>query len=483
MVAAPAFIDRQAELRELNTLLDNPRPQLVVTHGRRRVGKTRLLLHWAEQTGHPFMYGVARREPPEAARRGLATVLWQWGRPGRDSSEIPSYGSWALLFEEMAQWIGSQRVIVILDEFPYAVEADPSLPSHLQAAWDMHLKNTTVFLVLAGSHIGMMVDLLNYDAPLYGRSPGQFPIGPLPFSALADFFPAYSPAERVATYAVIGGVPAYLERFQADRSLGENVRAHLFNRSGMFRNDPAVLIGELVRETRNYEAVVRAVAQGNHALTEIARSAERSTSHVPVYVNQLIRLGLLERRLPATVPPDERRSSKRGRYHLRDPYLRFYFRFIDPNLEMLEQGLTELLWERIVEEFRAYVGGTGFEELCREWVLVQARKGRLPFQPELVGSHWAPNAQVDVLAINWREKSILLGECKWGAQTVGRSTVRELVEKAPLVAPGKDWQIHYALFARSGFTDAARAEADTVGASLVDLETVDSALREAMTQL
>src|SRR3990170_3998383 len=415
MVAAPAFIDRQAELRELNTLLDNPRPQLVVTHGRRRVGKTRLLLHWAEQTGHPFMYWVARREPPEAARRGLATVLWQWGRPGRDSSEIPSYGSWALLFEEMAQWIGSQRVIVILDEFPYAVEADPSLPSHLQAAWDMHLKNTTVFLVLAGSHIGMMVDLLNYDAPLYGRSPGQFPIGPLPFSALADFFPAYSPAERVATYAVIGGVPAYLERFQADRSLGENVRAHLFNRSGMFRNDPAVLIGELVRETRNYEAVVRAVAQGNHALTEIARSAERSTSHVPVYVNQLIRLGLLERRLPATVPPDERRSSKRGRYHLRDPYVRW----------------------------------TGFEELCREWVLVQARKGRLPFQPELVGSHWAPNAQVDVLAINWREKSILLGECKWGAQTVGRSTVRELVEKAPLVAPGKDWQIHYALFARS----------------------------------
>src|SRR3972149_9410266 len=127
-MAAPCFAARQAERRELNPLLDNPRPQLLVTYGRRRVGKTRLLLHWAEQTGRPLLYWVARREPPEAARRGLATVLWQWGRPGRDSSEIPSYGSWALLFEEMAQWIGSQRVIVILDEFPYAVEAGPPPP-------------------------------------------------------------------------------------------------------------------------------------------------------------------------------------------------------------------------------------------------------------------------------------------------------------------------------------------------------------------
>src|SRR3972149_4407593 len=108
-MAAPAFIDRQAELRELNTLLENPRPQLLVSCGRRRVANTRLLLHWAEQTGRPLLYWVAPREPPEAARRGLATVLWQWGRPGRDSSEIPSYGSWALLFEEMARWIGSPR--------------------------------------------------------------------------------------------------------------------------------------------------------------------------------------------------------------------------------------------------------------------------------------------------------------------------------------------------------------------------------------
>jgi len=132
--------------------------------------------------------------------------------------------------------------------------------------------------------------------------------------------------------------------------------------------------------------------------------------------------------------------------------------------------LTGLLWERIGEQFRAFVGLTAFEELCREWTLIQARAGQLPFPPEIVGSHWAPDAQVDVVALNWREKAILLGECKWGVDAVGRSVVRELVDKAPHVVPGKDWQVHYVFFARAGFTNAARTEAEVVGAQLVNLD-------------
>jgi len=108
-------------------------------------------------------------------------------------------------------------------------------------------------------------------------------------------------------------------------------------------------------------------------------------------------------------------------------------RFIEPNLELVELGLADLLWQRIGEQFRAFVGLTAFEELCREWTLVQARAGKLPFPPEIVGSHWAPDAQVDVVALNWREKAILLGECKWGVDAVGRSVVRELVDKSPKV--------------------------------------------------
>jgi hypothetical protein len=106
-------------------------------------------------------------------------------------------------------------------------------------------------LVLSGSQIGMMVDLLEADTPLYGRFTAQLPPAPLPFAALADFFPGYAADEPVATYAVVGGVSGYLERFHPALSLSENIRhLHLFQRTSMFRSEPTLLIGDLVRETR-----------------------------------------------------------------------------------------------------------------------------------------------------------------------------------------------------------------------------------------
>jgi AAA+ ATPase superfamily predicted ATPase len=159
--------------------------------------------------------------------------------------------------------------------------------------------------------------------------------------------------------------------------------------------------------------------------------------------------------------------------------LRFYFRFIAPNLSLIEQELTLLLWERIGEQFRAFIGMTAFEDLCREWTLAQARTEQLSFLPEIVGSHWSQDAQVDVVALNWQDKAILLGECKWGAEAVGRAVVRELVGKTPLVVPGDDWQVQYVFFARAGFTDAARAEAEAIGAQLVDLPRLDADLGRA----
>lgn len=474
------FIDRKAELQTLSQLLPTRKSQFAIVYGRRRVGKTTLLVHWAQHSNLPVLYWMARRDSPDATRHSLARALWQWAYPTAQASEPPRFGSWEQLFEQLGRMIGDQSLLLIFDEFSYAVESDASLPSHLQAAWDHILKTKQVTLVLAGSHIGMMVDLLNYQAPLYGRTTAQLLVEPLPFAVLADFFPHYSAAEQVATYAVLGGVPAYLERFDPEQSLSTNIRQHLFQRTGMFRSEPALLVSDLVRETRTYEAILRAIATGAHTPAEITRTTDIASPNLAPYLRRLRDLGLIERRIPATIPPAQRRSTTRSRYAVRDPYLRFYFRFIEPNLEMIELGLLDLLWERMGEQFRAFIGGTAFEELCREWTVLQARQGRLPFAPELVGSHWASNAQIDVVAINWRERAILLGECKWGAEAVGSAVIRELVEKAPLVVPEPDWQVHYLFFARADFTPAARQEAAAINAQLVNLPKLHSDLRTAL---
>lgn len=471
------FVDRQSDLKELDYLLPAGQSKFLIVYGRRRVGKTTLLLHWARQTGRPFLYHVSRRTNAEGSRQDLAQSVWDWAYPG---VEAPVFSGWEALFRQVERLVGDQPLIVIWDEFPYAVEADSSLPSYLQAAWDHKFKDHQILLVLAGSHIGMMVDQMQYNAPLYGRFSGQLPVDPLPFAALQDFFPAYAADERVAVYATLGGVPAYLERFDASLDFSTNVRNQLFRKVGMFRSEPIVLLSDLVRDARPYEAVLRAIAAGKHAASEIGLEAEITSNNLPPYFRRLQEMRFIERRIPATTSPEQRQTTNKARYHLRDPYLRFYYRFIEPNLNMIEQGLVTTLWDQIGEQFRAFVGLTAFEDLCREWVLAQARLRRLPFAPEFVGSHWSAASQVDVVAINWREKVVLLGECKWGSEPVSRSVVTELFEKTATVVPGDNWKVHYAFFARAGFTPAARDEAASRNSFLVDLQRLDQDLREAL---
>ena len=467
------FIGRQAEIAALNRLLkDRARiAQFVIVYGRRRVGKTTLLLHWAQQTKQSYFYWVAWRETPEATRQSLARAFWAWAYPDAENNEPPIFSNWETLFREMVRLIADRPLIMIWDEFPYAAESDASLPSHLQAAWDHLFKDRPIMLILAGSHIGMMVDMMAYHAPLYGRFTAQFPINPLPFSMVESFFPKYMAAERVALYACLGGIPAYLERFDPKQDLSANIRQHLFSRTGMFRSEPAVLIGDLVRETRIYESILRLIANGAHTPSEMVQPGQ-TTSNLPPYLKRLQELKLIERRIPATIPLNQRESTTRSRYLVSDPYLRFYYRFVEPHLEMIEQGQVDALWKRVSSQFRAFVGMTTFEELCREWVIGQARLGRLPFTPELVGSHWSVDTQVDVVAINWQEKAILLGECKWGTEAVGRSIVRDLIEKSVKVTPGNDWRVILALFSRAGFTDAAIQE-NEMGLN-IDLATIDA---------
>ena len=478
------LIDRERELKELNGLLHDRAARLVAVSGRRRLGKTTLLVHWAASSGHPYFYWVGSHFPAPVLLAEFSRKVWQHGNPGKRVPRQFTYESWSEAFEVLAEACqGEQRHIVILDEFPYAVQSESGLPSALQNAWDHHLRFSNICMVLCGSHVGMMERLLGADAPLYGRMAGPLRVRPLPFSATKAFFPDYNAEQRVAVYAILGGVPAYLEQFSSRLSLLDNLRRNLFQDVGLFRNDPDYLIGEQVRDLTNYQAVLSAIAAGARKPADIALHAKLPhRSGADPYLAQLVEMDYVRRELPVTVPPDRRNTSRSSRYILADNYLRFYFRFVRTHLDLIAQQLYDELEKRIAEQLRAFVGMTTFEELCREWVLVQARQGQLPFAVEQVGSHWDRQVQVDVAAISWREKALLLGEAKWQTGPVSRATVRELFEvKTPKILAalpdeGEGWRIYYACFSRAGFTETARTLAKEHGALLVDLPLLDQVL-------
>ena len=472
------FADRQRELAYLDELLNRRKPgpaQLILLYGRRRVGKTALLLEWAGHNAVAHTYWAAEKEPADLQRRKLYARLLNL--PLR---QAPLLGSWAELWDAVATTIGERRHILILDELPYAVESDPATLSALQHAWDAHFQHSNLVIVLYGSQVRVMESVQMHQSPLFGRLTGQWHLDPLPFSALRDFFPDWSAEERVAAYGVVGSVPAYLNWLDPALSLSANIRQIILSEGSMFLAEPAFLLYDEVREPQSYLATLKAIGLGNHTLSDISNYALIATSHLSVYLQRLQDLKLVERRLPAATAPARRRNSRLGRYHLADPYFRFYFRFIAPFHDYLPYD-TERVLARIRQDLRAFVGVTAFEDLSRQWVVRQGMAGALPFRPEIVGAHWSHKLQADVVAVDWPGRQLLLGECKWGDGRVDRQTVRDLIDgKGELLRreleDGDSWRFHYAVFSRGGLTPAAAAELHAHDGLDVDLARLDAEL-------
>lgn len=472
------FVDRQRELAFLDDLLTRRRPgpaQLILLYGRRRVGKTALLVEWAERGAVPYTYWAAEKEPADLQRRKLYARIQNV--PLR---QAPLFDNWAELWDAAAAIWGDQRHLLILDELPYAVESDSATLSALQHAWDAHFQHANLVIVLCGSQVKVMESLQMHQSPLFGRLTGQWYLEPLPFSALHDFFPDWSIEERVAMYAVAGGVPAYLNWLDPALSLTANIRQIIFSDGSMFLAEPTFLLYDEVREPQSYLATLKAIGLGHHTLSEISNYALIATSHLSAYLQRLQDLKLVERRLPAITQPARRRNSRQGRYHLADPYFRFYFRFIAPFHEYLPFDNEQVL-ERIRQDLRGFVGATAFEELARQWVVERAAVGELPLRPAIVDAHWSRKVQIDVAAVDWENRQILLGECKWGEGRVDRAVVRDLIErKGELVRKdlpdGEAWQFHYVVFSRMGLTPAATAELEKTGGMSVDSKRLDAEL-------
>lgn len=479
------FIDRAAELAFLNRVLTNkqhPGPgQLVMLYGRRRVGKSTLLRHWAEQSGVPFTYWVAEKEPATVQRRKLFGQLI-----GVDplAPTTPVFPSWSDLWQAVAAQFQAQRRLLIIDELPYAAEADPAMLSALQHAWDRHFERSPAMLVLCGSHVRTMELLLASQSPLFGRMTGQWRLLALPFGALRLFLPSWPADQLVATYAMVGGVPAYLSWFRAERSLLENVRDGVLAPGSLALGEVLFLLYDELREPRAHLAILEAIGNGHHTFKAIKDAALVGDVHLPAYLSTLQDMRYVERRLPVTIPPARQRIARQGRYHLSDPFMRFYFRFIHPHRDIVSYAPERIL-PALQSGLRAFVGQTAWEELARQWVREQGYAGALSFAPEVIGSHWSRSVQADVVAISWSERAILIGECKWGDAPIDRQTARDLLERtipltvADLPDKGAGWKVYPALFARAGATPAARQSLTEAGGLLIDLPTLFSDLAEA----
>lgn len=469
------FSGRTQELTLLDQMYAQKGGQLLILYGRRRIGKTALLQEWRNVSlaSDNHLYWMATQTTSVNQLRDFSQVIAKFRDPTLPLNSAFSYSSWEDAFEVITQLAEKRRFVLMLDEFTYVMQANPELPSIIQRLWDHKLKHTNLFLILTGSLAGIIQrSVLDYQAPLYGRATAALKLRPLSFGTLVDLLPNMTTEQRIAVYAIAGGVPAYIERFDDHLNLISNLKTHIITPLNAMLNDGVFLLREQVEQPRTYIAILTAIAGGNHKLSEIAMAAGIERSNTNKYLSVLKELGYVDRIVPATARHPER--SKQGRHVITDPYLRFYFRFLRPYLPDIEGGRYNRVVGLLEDHLTDFIGMHTFEELCRDWLAEQNDIGKLPLSIDRIGSHWSKAAQIDAVGINWRTKQILFGECKWGRQPVKPTVIKKLIAQSMKALPSKDnWQKHYILFSRAELTPTAKQLAKDNNVMVIGIEQIE----------
>lgn len=415
--AGNAFIGRHKELAALRSAYADPRSAFWPVYGRRRVGKSELILHFSRH--HPTLYLVGKKgAPAEQLQREfleLASILLD--EPLLATAPLEG---WKKIFESVvSRWRKAEKLILVLDEFQWLAEKSPELASVLQELWDRSWrKSGRMFLILCGSYIGFMErEVLGEKSPLYGRRTGQILLRPFGFREAGAFHPNLSPTQKAMTYFICGGVPLYLNFFDPHRSISQNIEQALLSEVAPLYREPDFLLREELREVENYYMILMALAGSTLPRREVARGSGVGDHAVSYYLDQLAGLGYVDKHFPLTADKPKVRDV---RYRLVDPLLRFWFHFIYPHTSRIAQaGPARALAQLVEPKLDAYFGRC-FEDLCREALPgLYAKEGvNTDFK---VGSYWNKNVQIDVVGLR-SDGWIDLGECKWGTVSVSAVT-------------------------------------------------------------
>jgi uncharacterized protein len=460
MASGWAFLNRTHELELLQRRWQSGEAQIFMLWGRRRVGKSALLLRFAEGKRHLYFEATSGTRTDQLADFSdrLAQAM------GRTALSV---GSWREALDAVADWAREGPVLVVLDEFQHVAREQRDIGSTINVWWRERGEELPIFLVLCGSEVGFFErEVAGYSAATYGRRSGQLRLRPFRSEDVALFLPRWRVEQRIGAYAVFGTMPYYLAHVRPEHDLAQNILDLILMSDGLLHEEARLLLEQELTDVTGYFSVLRAIAAGQTRVTQIAtRTGVRGGAmRVTQMLDVLQRMWLVQRTVPVTVTNPER--SRQSRYRIADPYLRFWFRFVLPSQDRLidPDGARRHLRSRVLPQLDDFISTPAFEEICQAWLRRRtdaAAAGRWWGKVRERGDQgWrSVDREIDVVAVDDDGSVIAVGSCKWTKGVLPHSEKTKLEELAAHIAPDRPPPDLY-LFSRSGFARRLVQEAE-----------------------
>lgn len=425
------FFGREEEMSLLNTEFDKD-CSLVIIKGRRRVGKSRLIEEFLRGKEHLYY------EVDSETRQSILSNLSKKVSGGLNVK----FNTWSDALKYYVSDRPGKKVIAI-DEFQYAVRADPDLRVEIQALWDTFLSKSNVMLILCGSSLVSMNNLTGgLKSPLYGRNSLDLTVHPFPFrtTVTEDY------KKSVERYAVTGGVPYYMSLMSGNDPVDDVIRMTMETGSPLL-NEGEYLLGSEFRNLSSYNTYLKTIANGHRTMEKITGAVEAPSEEILPYLKKLMEIGMVERILPVTEAKPEK--SRNGQYVISDHFMSLWFRFVYPYRNAIVRTENDVAVQNLRDHFIDAHVAFVFESVCREELRRYLRGRGIAAE---YGKYWG-KGEIDLIALDKKNKVAYVCECKYHSKPLGMSELNALMQKTAAVKELAGYSIQYCLFSVSGFMD------------------------------
>ena len=447
------FVGRKKEIDFLEDLYNSPKFEMLILHGRRRVGKSYLLGHFASIHEENTVYFTADKSSEKSNVRSFCEQLNSVIHAG---DFLSSFSTWQDVYSFFKNQRIDRRLVIIIDEFTYLYNSNPAYDTGLQNAIDHIFKNLNFFLILCGSEVSVIEEIIDSSTkPLYGRKTADLKLLPFGYKEARNFFPNYTDQEALEVYSMVGGIPLYLTLFDDSRPVKENVIKNCLSTTGYLFGEVETLLRMELKETYFYKNIMLAINAGASNLNKITDKVGEESAKVAKYINVLVNLSFIKKETPC----GEKEKSRGTLYSISDNFFAFYFAFVFKHQNMLNGLISpSTFYERefTKEKLNAFFGRR-FEQICEQYLRERFFEGKMPFFAEKIGRWWGNNPvlkrqkEIDLLALD--EENALFCECKYTEEKFDEAQLKDLQDSAPCINRANKY---FMIFSKNGVTDGVK---------------------------